>query len=164
MEKKNNFLTFILALIPGVGYMYLGLLKKGVQVLALFFLIEPILSLLSLESFETIFKVPFWFYVFFDTLNTARRMDRGEYIPDTDFILKKYINEDENIDFNNKIGKKIWFYIGWALIIIGSVSVIDKIFEGLELYSLIKSYISIYFFPVLFILIGIYLIIKNKNF
>ena len=46
MEKRNNLITFLSALIPGVGQIVLGLYKKGIQLFALWVLIQPILSVM----------------------------------------------------------------------------------------------------------------------
>ncbi len=35
--NKSKFWAFILSLIPGVGYMYLGLMRRGLEVMTLFF-------------------------------------------------------------------------------------------------------------------------------
>ena len=36
MKKKNSLLTFLCALVPGAGQMYLGLLKKGCSIMLAF--------------------------------------------------------------------------------------------------------------------------------
>lgn len=162
MERRSGFLTFLSALIPGVGYMYLGLVKKGVQTLILFLLIEPVFRLLSIGYLADIVQLPFWFFTFFDTFSIARRLDRGEYVPDSEFIFKKYTEGDVG-QFSANISRNFLIYFAYALIIIGVLAIVDKLFNGYEIYSLIKSYVSTYFFPVLFVLAGIYLLFKNKK-
>jgi TM2 domain-containing membrane protein YozV len=93
MENRNKFLTFILACIPGVGQIYLGLFKKGIQLLALFFLIEPILSFIGIHYFSEILQILIWCYAFFDTFEIAKRLDRGQVVQDTDYIFAKYTNQ-----------------------------------------------------------------------
>lgn len=163
MERRSGFLTFLSALIPGVGYMYLGLIKRGVQALMLFLLIEPVCRLLSIGYLSDIIQLPFWCFTFFDTFSIARRLDRGEYVPDSEFIFKKYTEGSNAQQFSANISRNFLIYFAYALIIIGSLAIIDKLFNGYEIYSLIRSYVSTYFFPVLFVLAGVYLLFKNKQ-
>lgn len=49
MERRNGFLTFLTSLIPGVGYMYLGLMRKGIEAFLVFLLVPRILDLLTFD-------------------------------------------------------------------------------------------------------------------
>ena len=159
MDRRNGFLKFLAACIPGVGYMYLGLVKLGVQTLALFLLIKPIFSLLSIEFLGDIILIPFWFFTFFDTFSLSNKMDRGEVINDSDFIFEKF--NRGNIDTGN-IRVDIWKVVAWVLIILGAFAILNKAFAEFPLYGLIRSYVSSYFIPVLFVFAGIYLLLKRK--
>lgn len=167
MENRNGrsgFLTFLTALIPGVGYMYLGLLKKGIQILILFLLIEPIFDLIGLGFLSFIIKIPFWFYTFFDTFSVANKIDRGEPVSDMDFIFKKYMKDGSQIEFDReKFGKNFNLILAIALIVIGTIAILHNFSINNPLYSMIKDFISTYFIPVLFVLAGIYLLFKNKR-
>lgn len=164
MRKKSDFLTFLAALIPGVGYMYYGLIRKGVEALAIFLLIDPVFGLVGLSFLKHIVKILLWFYTFFDTYNIARRINAGEIVEDSDFIIS--FNKDGESQVNN-FGKKIdgnkWYILGWFLIIIGTLAVINKVFNMSDTYYIIKHYISNYIVPALFILGGGYLLYKNKK-
>lgn len=37
MQHTNRFLLFVTSLIPGAGHMYLGLMKRGLHLMVLFF-------------------------------------------------------------------------------------------------------------------------------
>ncbi len=37
MQHTNRFLLFVASLIPGAGHMYLGLMKRGLHLMVLFF-------------------------------------------------------------------------------------------------------------------------------
>lgn len=164
MEKRNDFLTFLTALIPGVGYMYLGLIRKGVQVLAVFLLVEPLFRLLGVSFLSPLVRIPLWFYAFFDTFTIARKMDRGEVVEDSDFIYKKHENGSVGAQYDfDKMSKNLWIYIAWALILIGTFSIADKIFRPYELYAIIRTYINNLFLPVVLILAGVYMLFKNKK-
>lgn len=159
MDRRNGFLKFLAACIPGVGYMYLGLVKLGVQTLALFLLIKPVFNLLSIEFLGDIVLIPFWFFTFFDTFSLSNKLDRGEVINDSDFIFEKF--NRGNIDTGN-IRVDIWKVAAWILIILGAFAILNKAFVEFPLYGLIKSFVSSYFIPVLFVFAGIYLLFKRK--
>lgn len=166
MENRNGrsgFLTFLTALIPGVGYMYLGLVRKGIQVLILFLLIDPVFHALGIDFLTFIVKVPFGFYTFFDTFATANKIDRGEPVPDMDFIFNKYMKDGSQVAFDReKLGKNFNLIVAITLIAIGGIAVLHNLYETSKLYGLISSFISAYFIPVLFVLGGIYILFRNK--
>lgn len=166
MENRNgrsSFLTFLTALIPGAGYMYLGLVKKGIQVLVLFLLIEPIFSILGIGFLTFIVRLPFWFYTFFDTFAVANKLDRGEPVQDMDFIFNKYMKDGSQAAIDReKLGKNFSVIVAIALIAVGVIAILHNYSQVNPLFGMIRSFISTYFIPVLFVLGGIYLLFKNK--
>lgn len=165
-NRRSSFLTFLAALIPGVGYMYLGLIKKGIEILILYSLIKPSLTFIGLHNLVWILQVPIWFYTFFDTFNVARKIDKGEELEDSSFIISKVINKDENGTFKfdtQKLNNNFWITLGWGLILVGILAVINKIFNGSILIVFIKSIFNLYLIPILFIFAGLYLLFRNKN-
>ena len=160
MEKKNGFITFIAALVPGLGYMYLGLMKKGVQTLVLFLVVKHFFPYIGLSFLSYIILIPFWFYTFFDTFNIAGQINRGEQVNDCEFVF-----ENSNTVTANKItGNRNFFAIlAWVLIAIGSLAIVNIVFADSRYYHLFISYISSYFFPLLLITGGIYMLLKEKN-
>ena len=48
-QKKGKFLTFMFSFIPGAAEMYMGFMKMGVSLMALFFLCVAIFGTLSWE-------------------------------------------------------------------------------------------------------------------
>jgi len=166
MQKRSSFLTFLAALVPGLGYMYLGLIKKGIQAMVIFFMIEPLFRFIGLGGLVSIISIPLWFYLFFDTFNIARKLDRGEFVGDSDFIFSNYnhFNNKENINEGviKIMGSKGSIIAGWALVIIGALSIINKLFPDNNIYIFIKQSIGTYFIPVLFVFVGVYLLVKKK--
>ncbi|PRR78016.1 hypothetical protein CLLI_20230 [Clostridium liquoris] len=169
-NRRSGFLTFLAALIPGVGYMYLGLMRKGLEALLIYMLLEPVFRLLGLGFIGSILRTILWFYTFIDTFNIARRMDMGETIFDSDLFISKILDREKanyngnfaGKNYSGNVDKKIWITIAWALIIIGSLSIINKLFVGNEIYYIVKSAINKYFFPIVFICSGVYLLVKKK--
>lgn len=66
--RKSSFFTFCCAFIPGAGQMYLGMMKKGVTIMLLFFALMGFAGFFHLEFLLFLLPV-IWFYSFFDTLN-----------------------------------------------------------------------------------------------
>jgi TM2 domain-containing membrane protein YozV len=164
MQKRSSFLTFLTALVPGVGYMYLGLVRRGLQVLIAFLLIEPVFRLLGIGFLGDILRIPIWFYTFFDTFSVARMIDMGETVHDSDFIFNKYVNEGSypTVD-RNKLSKNLSLIIALVLILLGTFAILNNVFQGYAVYQLIRSYISKLLIPVLLVLAGIYMLFKNRK-
>ena len=166
MQKRSSFLTFMSSLVPGLGYMYLGLMKKGIQAMVIFFLIEPLFRFIGLGGLADVIQIPLWFYLFFDTFNVARKLDRGEFVHDSDFIFNQYHNLNKKENFNEDTIKNMenkgGLVVGYALVIIGVLSIINKLFPNNAVYDFIKQSIGVYFVPVLFVFVGVYLLVKKK--
>lgn len=169
MERKNDLVTFICALIPGVGYMYLGLMEKGIEALAIFLLIEPVFRFVGMGSLAGIVKVIFWIYTFSDTYKIASKINKGEPIQDG-FVFSKGFkesafnmnNESYNSETTAAVRKNKFNILGWLLIVFGTIAVLNKAFEGTEVHYLIKSAVSAYFLPAVLIVIGVYILIKKN--
>ncbi|MCL6601386.1 MAG: hypothetical protein K6T94_00795 [Paenibacillus sp.] len=72
MIKKKRWLTFMLAMAPGVGHMYLGFKKLGLQ-----FMIGAFVCIIFIPSMPTVFPfalAALWFYQLFDALQKATWM------------------------------------------------------------------------------------------
>lgn len=75
--KKSKALAMILSIFPGAGHMYLGLQKRGFQLMAAFLLSIYILDVLRLSLF--LFLIPLiWFFSFFDALQRIAKHEEGE--------------------------------------------------------------------------------------
>jgi len=158
--RRDKWLLFISAIIPGVGYMYLGLIRKGIEALILFLIIGPIFRLIGISWLTNIVRFPFWLYTFFTTFEIATKQDLGAYVPDTDFINIKKSNKNVNMsDKNIAILKNV---LAAVLIVIGLIIILNKAFAGNEIYDLIISYIKTYLFPVLLIFGGLYILFRNN--
>ncbi|MBR1691438.1 MAG: hypothetical protein IJ711_01545 [Lachnospiraceae bacterium] len=67
--KKNSAFTFICSFLPGAAEMYMGFMKMGVSLMALFFLSIFIPSYLRIEDIFICFAALIWFYGFFHARN-----------------------------------------------------------------------------------------------
>lgn len=157
--RRDKWLLFISAIIPGVGYMYLGLIRKGVEALALFMIIEPLFKFAGISWLTNIVRFPFWLYTFFTTYEIAAKQDLGVYVQDTDFIDIKKVNKNMD-DKNVTILKNV---LAGVFIAAGLIAILNKAFAGNEVYNLIISYIKTYLFPVLLVFGGLYVLFRNKE-
>ncbi|WP_339164326.1 hypothetical protein [Siminovitchia sp. FSL W7-1587] len=75
--KKSKSVAALLSIMPGAGHLYLGLQKRGIQLMAAFLFSIYILDVLSLGLF--LFIIPIiWFYSFFDSMQKASLYGTGE--------------------------------------------------------------------------------------
>ena len=162
MKKHDKFLTFITACIPGVGYMYNGLVTKGIETLAIFIFINIFFDLIGMHFIGGIIKLLFWGYTFIDSLRISEALEKGESFSDSNFMFE---NSSFKIDFNTNSGnnKKTWFYLGWGLIIIGILSIANKLFVNNEYFLYLKHNIDKYSLPILLIAFGCYLLFRQKK-
>lgn len=157
--RKSKFWTFVLSFFPGVGHMYLGLMKQGVQLMSLFFGIIAIASLLNMEFFCFLLPI-IWFYGIFDA---------------TEKCNNQYINKNENLELinwiykgniNYKIDRKLVGYIFMILagiILLNNIiiPIISTMFGGQ--YWFITSMINNMVLVIIFIWGGYTLIKKNPD-
>lgn len=67
-KKKNKFWTLCFSLIPGAGQMYMGLMKRGLGLMTLFFGICGLAVWANMGPLLLLAAVA-WFYSFFDVWN-----------------------------------------------------------------------------------------------
>lgn len=71
--RKSRLFSLLCAFWPGAGEMYLGLMKRGLAIMVLFWGDIALMSVLGIEVLLFVLPV-LWFYSFFDTL-TLRSLD-----------------------------------------------------------------------------------------
>lgn len=113
--KKNGFLTFIFACIPGAGQMYYGYMQRGLSIAMILILcvmaatvVEPLLFLCLV----------IWMYSFFDTYDLIRHMAAGEPKEDSLLVLGNYGEIKKLVPQHNRL-------IGWGLIGFGVWALYD---------------------------------------
>lgn len=115
MEKSKSIVS-ALSIIPGMAHLYLGLMKRGLQFLIIFFgIIFLSYELLGSLFFFTPVVV---IYAFFDVHNFYNILAVDEDIYDVPLFLKSEINNYQHI-------------IGWMLIIVGLLSIMKIVISFL---------------------------------
>lgn len=155
-KPKSKTLAFFLSALPGVGHMYLGLLRQGTQFMLLFLSLIFIINLLSIEAIG-IFLPIVWFSSLFDCL---KKVAMPELPEDEDISFIKWLKRDMN--FTTDKTK----YIGYGLIIVGAYLLIDKAiipqFEDIFSYR-VRSLLRTGFVSLLLIAGGVKLLLMSKN-
>ena len=146
-QKVNRGLLFIFTVFfpPGVGYMYMGLIKRGLFVMLGFFFLVFLLStgLGSLaDTFLGFSLIAVYFACIFDSFALRRRIVHGEVVEDgVDSMINGLLSN-----------KKLCMAAVVVLVIVFSSSILDA-----ALSLIIKGA------PVLVILFGLYVIFRRKK-
>ncbi|QQE78976.1 hypothetical protein [Alicyclobacillus sp. SO9] len=69
MQRKSRFLTFVLSFVPGLGHLYLGLNRRGLQFMIAAFACVILSTMIPL-IFPSVLAIV-WFYSLFDALQKA---------------------------------------------------------------------------------------------
>ena len=106
--KKNAFLTFIFACIPGAGQMYYGYMKRGTSLLVYFCLF---IMLGAIISPLVVGVAVVYMFSFFDTYDLIRYLVAGDPKPDW---------QNQLGDAKTKMTPKMNKIIGWCLLLTGA--------------------------------------------
>ena len=95
-KLPSKLLYIFLGLLPGLGYMYLGLIKRGLFVMSSFFL--TIFLLTQFNSIIFVFLIPIILFAsFFDGLKLLRMMREGEVVEDSVSDITGFINTHKTV-------------------------------------------------------------------
>lgn len=144
--QRRKFLAFLLSLVPGAGYFYLGLMKRGLQAIVLFFGAIFVAGLANLDVLAAFVCPVMIFYSVFDTQQLLNRMNAGELVEDRELF-----------DWGSWDSKR--GLIGAALIILGLFALLNNLAPYFINYRLISRIAP----PLLIVGIGIYILYKNTG-
>ncbi len=114
MTRKNPFLLFLSACIPGCGQMYQGYMKRGLSLMSLFAVIIGLATWLYFGQLALALPV-LWLYSFFDTYNLSRALQNGEAEPDAYPFNISLMDREQ---FSLLLAKR-HSLVGWALVLAG---------------------------------------------
>ncbi|OPA80100.1 hypothetical protein BVG16_04945 [Paenibacillus selenitireducens] len=108
--KRSKMLAMMLSVLPGAGHMYLGLQKRGLQLMVAFLGSIYILDFLRLSLF--LFLIPLiWCFSFFDALQQISRYGREEL---RDIPIVKWIGNHQR-------------WLGVILVLLGSYYILIRL-------------------------------------
>lgn len=145
-SMKTRFIAFLLSLVPGGGYFYLGLMKRGLQTMVIFFGSIFLGGISNLESL-TAFVVPIMiFYSIFDTQQLLKKMNEGQLVEDKELFDWGRWESKGNI-------------LGTALIVFGIFALLNNVMPYFLNYHLISKIVP----PLVILGIGVYILYRNTK-
>ena len=139
--QKNKFLTFLFSIIPGVGHMYLGYMKRGAEFMAMFaasmYLAIMFTFWLNLPIIGAIFMIVLpiiWFYQMFDSMHAISQMRRlGIEVPQDDgFFVPGFANITNSNALNVFKNRKAVKTVAAILVCVGLYVLITNILNGIN--------------------------------
>ncbi|MBR1391163.1 MAG: hypothetical protein IJ567_06955 [Lachnospiraceae bacterium] len=130
-KKKNGFLTFCFSLFPGAGEMYMGFMKMGVSLMAVFLAIIGLMEWLEIPALAFL-AVLVWFYSFFHVHN-LRGLDDEEFYAVEDRYLFSALTEENSGQKLTQTYRKV---IAIVFIIIGVVCLWQGCYNILRIFDL----------------------------
>ncbi|KJS17330.1 MAG: hypothetical protein VR69_05775 [Peptococcaceae bacterium BRH_c4b] len=146
MENKSRFIAFILSLIPGCGYLYLGLMKRGLQAMLVFFGTIFFSAMLQMDVLTALVLPVIFFYTVFDTQQFVKRINQGYHVEDKELFDWGLWENKSNI-------------IGAILILLGIMALANNFIPYVIPYGFIRNV----FPPLLIVGIGIYILYRNAG-
>lgn len=141
MTHKNNSLwRFLFSLMPGAGEMYMGFLKAGTSLMALFIFIIFAATLLGFGELIVI-DIIVWFYSFFHVHNLAALSDEEFYAVEDNYLFSIGSLSLKKKDFsenNRKILATVLIVMGFFMTWRGILYILSE-FLPWELYSYILN-------------------------
>lgn len=167
-QKKSKFFTFIFSFLPGAAEMYMGFMKNGVSIMAIFFLSIMIPSVLRISDAFGFIVMLIWFYGFFHARNLATGSEEEFQSLQDEFIWESFVDGRE-IRVSDPILRK---WVAGILIFGGIVLLWNNIAD--VIYRLIPESMWNYWAPlvdripqvavaVLIIFIGVKMIMGKKE-
>ena len=147
-SNASPALTFLFSLLPGAGHMYLGLMRRGLEVMAAFFgSIFLVADALQLAEIGVPLSIIIYFYSLFDAYHLCKCVKKGDEIVDSNFLrLSRFTLNG--------------YHMGVAAIVLGVIFLLDRLrgymiqFIPSYAYGMIERSIT----PLLIILLGLYLV------
>lgn len=153
-KKKSKFWSFWLSFIPGCVEMYMGFLKRGLSMFALFVAIIAVATFLNIGELMLVDLIV-WVYAFFSARNLVHLEDSEIAILQDDYLF----HFDGMGNLGSKFAGKYRGFIAILLILFGSVMLLRVLYSMLRgvVPEIILSFIwnVSYYLPQIVIGVGI---------
>ena len=141
---KSRFWAFVLSFLPGAGYMYLGLMNRGLQAMTIFFGTIFIAKTLNFPSMVMLVTPVLLFYSIFDTQQLVRRSLEGHPIADVPLVDLGQWSNSHNL-------------VGYGLILFGSLALLENLLPFYFNYEILHRILP----PFLIIGLGLYILYRT---
>lgn len=145
-DSKSRFIAFILSLIPGGGYLYLGLMKRGLQAMLVFSGTIFLSAMVQMEALTALVLPVVFFYTVFDTQQFVKRMNQGCPVEDKEL-------------FDWGVWENKSTIIGAILILLGIMALVNNFVPHIIPYGFMRNI----FPPLLIVGLGIYILYRNAG-
>ena len=167
-KKKSNVFTFFCSFLPGAAEMYMGFMKMGISLMALFFVSFMIPAMFNASDAFICLAFAIWFYGFFHARNLSACDDEDFVLLEDQFIWEEF-TDGKPVKVSEKSGRK---WIAGILILLG-VGILWSNFRSI-IYSLIPDEMWEAIYPVVanipgtiiavvIIIIGVRMILGKKE-
>ena len=171
-KRKNAFLTFLFSLLPGAAEMYLGFMRNGISLMALFFLSFIFPALLHLSDVLIFICVLIWFYSFFHARHLAGADDAWLSRKEDLFIWDEFFDGTARFSGHRRDPEKSRRIAAVLLILLGGLMLWDRLISLIAIFlpsfyaDLLWNCLSAapgFVISILIILLGISLISGRKK-
>ncbi|MFD2614189.1 hypothetical protein [Paenibacillus gansuensis] len=153
--RKSRLVATLLSIFPGAGHLYLGLQRRGLQLMAFFLFSIYILDVLHLSLF--LFLIPLiWFFSFFDALQQISRYQ--ERVPLTDAPLVDWL-----MNHQRWVGIGLLALGGFYLLDHVLVELLQRMFSSINIYRYYNEYFQTTLVSFLLIAGGIKLLSGSRK-
>lgn len=118
-SRSNGFLGFVFALIPGADEMYMGFMKMGLSIMAIFFGLIFIPAFFGLQDVFVLLPIVVWFYSFFHARNLWKTPEE-EFEMLGDYPIWQDFTGETQTNVSKDLLKRV---IGWGAIVLGGVAI-----------------------------------------
>ncbi|MBQ9989928.1 MAG: hypothetical protein IJP31_03150 [Lachnospiraceae bacterium] len=134
-QKRGKLITFLCSLIPGAAEMYMGFMKKGISLMAVFILSIVVPSVLRVSDVFILFAVLIWFYSFFHARNLVACKEEEFWALADEYVWASFL-EGREVKVTNPTLRK-W---GAGILIVYGVSQLWHI-AARWIYYMIPDYL-----------------------
>lgn len=144
---KSTFWAFVLSLIPGVGYFYLGLMRRGLQTMVIFYGTIFLAALINFGPITALVLPVTMFYTIFDTLQLLKQMNEGQHVEDKLLFETGFLEHKQGL-------------IGIGLIVLGALALLNNLLPQFFSYHyMMNRFVP----PFLILALGIYILYRNAR-
>ncbi|MBQ7918617.1 MAG: hypothetical protein IJ324_01575 [Lachnospiraceae bacterium] len=140
-KKRSKFWSFWLSFVPGCVEMYMGFLKRGISMFALFVGIIAVAVFLNIGELMLV-DVIVWVYGFFSARNLVHLEDSEIAILQDDYLF----HVEGMGDLGSKLAGKYRSFIAVLLILFGSIMLLRVLISMLQ--GLIPDFVLVWLYSV----------------